>query len=231
MALDIGGNVRYAAYHSSASGGRVLFFHYVVQSGDLDADGVGIAANALDLNGGTIKLAANDATDAAVTHAAVAADPARKVTGGSAPPPPPPQPPQPPRPPQPSAGVSPPPPPNRAPEVVRPMDALSLLPGASREIDASAAFRDRDDDRLAYSAQSSNPAVATAAMRGAVVSVAAIAPGATAITLRATDPKGLSARLVFSVQVKGPPQVTGEIADVSLLPGASREIDPTRGVR
>ena len=222
MALEIGGNIRQATYHSSASGGRVLFFRYVVQSGDLDADGVGIAANALDLNGGTIKLAANSATDAAVTHAAVAADPAFKVTAGSTPPPP-----QPPRPPQPPPVSPPPPPPNRAPEVVRPMDALSLLPGASREIDAAAAFRDRDGDRLAYSAQSSNPAVATAAMRGAVVSVAAIAPGAAAITLRATDPRGLSAGLVFSVQVKGPPQVTGEIADVSLLPGASQEIDPT----
>ncbi len=227
MALDIGGNVRQAAYHSSASGGRVLFFHYVVRSVDLDADGVGIAANALDLNGGAIRLAANSATDAAVTHAAVAADPARKVTGGSAPPPPAPQPPPPPRPPQPPPVSPPPPPPNRAPEVVRPMDALSLLPGASREIDVSAAFRDRDGDRLAYSAQSSNPAVATAAVRGAVVGVAAIAPGAAAVTLRATDPRGLSARLVFSVQVKGPPQATGEIADVSLLPGASREIDPT----
>ena len=222
MTLDIGGNVRHAAYHSSASGGRVLFFHYVVQSDDLDADGVGIAANALDLNGGAIKLAANDATDAAVTHAAVAADPARKVTGGSAPPR---QPPQPPSPPPPPPVSPPPPPPNRAPEVVRPIDALSLLPGASREIDPTAAFADPDGDPLRYGAQSADPSVATAAYQDGVVRIVAETPGLTTVTLTATDSDGLSASLVFVVNVKGPPRVVGEVAALSLPAGALADID------
>ena len=46
---------------------------YVIQEGDLDADGVAIGANAIDLNGGFIKDAAGN--DAVLTHAAVAPDP------------------------------------------------------------------------------------------------------------------------------------------------------------
>ena len=219
LALNVGGDTRQAAYHSSTAGGRMLFFHYIVQSGDRDADGVEIAADALDLNGGAIRLATDDATDATVTHAAVAADAARKVEARR-PQPPPTRPPPPP--------VSPPPPPpNRAPEVVRPIDELSLLPNAWREIDAARHFRDRDGDQLSYSAQSSNLGVATVTMRGSELTVAAEAPGSAAVTLRARDGDGLSASLVFSVRVKGPPQVDGEIADLSLLPGAFVEIDPS----
>ena len=221
MALNVGGGTRQAAYHSSAAGGRVLFFYYVVQSGDADRDGIGIAANALGLNGGAIRLAVDGATDATLAHAEVAADPARRIGTGPAPPLPPPPPPPPTPPP-----VSPPPPPsNRAPEVVRPIDALSLLPDASQRFDAAAVFRDRDGDRLAYSVRSSAPAVAKATVQDRWVDVTAKAPGTAAITLRARDPGGLSARLVFSVQVKGPPQVVGEVAEASLLPGAAQEMD------
>ena len=68
--------------------------------------------------------------------------------------------------------------------------------------------------------------MATAAQLNGVVRIAAVAPGLTTVTLTATDADGLSAQLVFSVQVKGPPQVVGEITDVWLPPGASQEIDP-----
>ena len=55
-------------------------FDYTVEEGDVDADGISIAANALSLNGGAIELA--DGTIAAdITHPAVTADPARKVDG------------------------------------------------------------------------------------------------------------------------------------------------------
>ena len=134
------------------------------------------------------------------------------------PPPPPPLPPSPPPPP-------PPPPPNRAPEAVRPIDELSLLPDASRQIDASAAFHDPDGDRLAYSAQSSDPAVAAATVQGEAVRIAAKRPGLASITLAATDPGGLSAQLVFSVRVEGPPMAVGEIAALSLPAGALAVID------
>lgn len=107
------------------------------------------------------------------------------------------------------------------------MDALSLLPDASQRLDAAAAFRDRDGDRLTYSARSSAPAVATATVQGRWVDVTAKAPGTTAVTLGAADPGGLSAGLVFAVKVKGPPQVVGGVAEVSLLPGAAQDVDAT----
>ena len=69
VALTIGTATRQAAYRSSYS--RYLFFAYQVQAADLDSDGIGIAANGLSLNGGTIRAAAADATDAVLAHAAV----------------------------------------------------------------------------------------------------------------------------------------------------------------
>ncbi|MDE0225767.1 MAG: hypothetical protein OXP28_11580 [Gammaproteobacteria bacterium] len=59
----------------------VLSFDYRVQATDRDEDGIGIPANALALNGGTIKHAGNGTTDADLTHDAVPADPTRKVDG------------------------------------------------------------------------------------------------------------------------------------------------------
>ena len=70
VALAIGTRSRLANYHSSHA--RFLFFDYQVQAADLDSDGIGIAANALSLNGGSIAAAAADATAAELTHAAVA---------------------------------------------------------------------------------------------------------------------------------------------------------------
>ena len=61
-----------------------LYFRYEVQEGDHDEDGISIPANALTLNGGTIKLAADSTIDTDLTHAAVARDPTRKVSGSRA---------------------------------------------------------------------------------------------------------------------------------------------------
>ncbi len=56
LALTIGTQTRQADYQSG-SGASSLRFGYQVQSSDVDADGVSIAANALTLNGGTIRSA------------------------------------------------------------------------------------------------------------------------------------------------------------------------------
>ena len=80
VTLIIGTQTRQAAYSTSWDDDRHLDFSYVVQEGDRDEDGISIAANALSLNGGTI-TAADGATDADLTHAAVAPEPGSKVNG------------------------------------------------------------------------------------------------------------------------------------------------------
>ena len=92
IALDIGGATRYAAFSSGDShltgfGERsLLSFRYTVQAGDRDEDGISVAANSLELNGGTI-VARSGGANARRTHAAIAADATRKVDGGTLMPP------------------------------------------------------------------------------------------------------------------------------------------------
>ena len=80
LALAVGTQTRYATF--SGWGNAALYFSYTVQAGDRDEDGIGIAANALVLSGGTI-TAANGTTDADLTHRAVAGAPVFKVSGGA----------------------------------------------------------------------------------------------------------------------------------------------------
>ena len=86
VALTIGTHTRQAAYADSWDD-RHARFSYAVQEGDRDEDGISIAANALALNGGTIKHAGDGTTDADIAHYAVAADPALKVNGSLVTPP------------------------------------------------------------------------------------------------------------------------------------------------
>lgn len=58
-----------------------MHFSYAVQEDDRDEDGIGIQANSLLLNDGTITLAVDSTIDADLRHAAVAPDPAFKVNG------------------------------------------------------------------------------------------------------------------------------------------------------
>ena len=79
-ALTIGSKVRYADL-SVRGGSHDLRFEYKVQEGDHDEDGISIPANALVLNGGTIKHAADRTIDANLYHGAMAANPRGKVNG------------------------------------------------------------------------------------------------------------------------------------------------------
>ena len=79
VALTVGTDTRQATYRTSHS--RSLYFDYLVQAADRDSDGVAIGTNAMGLNGGTIKSAAADATDADLTHAGVSV--AHRVDGGT----------------------------------------------------------------------------------------------------------------------------------------------------
>ncbi|WP_419858624.1 SwmB domain-containing protein [Candidatus Palauibacter irciniicola] len=82
ISMTIGSNTRTADY-SSGSGGTDLVFSYTVVTADVDNDGIEIAADALALNGGTIKTTVGD-TAAAIDHPAVSASTAHKVDGRDA---------------------------------------------------------------------------------------------------------------------------------------------------
>ena len=83
LALTIGTETRHARFYPVRfiDLGSSVYFSYTVQRGDRDADGISIPANALSLNDGAITLSGDAATDAVLTHSAVAADPDRKVRG------------------------------------------------------------------------------------------------------------------------------------------------------
>ena len=57
-----------------------VYFEYVVQPSDVDDDGISVPANALTLNGGSIR-AVDDNSDASLSHNGLADDPTRKVDG------------------------------------------------------------------------------------------------------------------------------------------------------
>ena len=90
VALDIGGATRYAEFVPHGTGGSFLtgieglsglYFDYTVQGGDRDDDGISVAANSLELNGGTITARSGGGV-ANLRHAAIPADATRKVDGG-----------------------------------------------------------------------------------------------------------------------------------------------------
>ena len=65
------------ATYLDGSGGTSLIFAYTILSGDIDNTGVGIAANSIVLNSGTIKSASG--VNATLTHSAVARSSTRKI--------------------------------------------------------------------------------------------------------------------------------------------------------
>ena len=91
---------------------------------------------------------------------------------------------------------------NQPPGPVGRIPAQSLTTSsASLPLDASVYFRDPDNDRLDYEAVSSDPTVATTQRVGSQITILPQGIGITAITVTATDPKGLSAEQAFNVTV------------------------------
>ncbi len=87
LALAIGARTRYANYYASPSSltGHHHVFSYTVQGADRDADGIGIGASALELNGGSLAQSsdAGVAASLALGSFAVAAAGSHKVDGGA----------------------------------------------------------------------------------------------------------------------------------------------------
>ena len=104
-----------------------------------------------------------------------------------------------PRPPDESSEPS--PPPNERPVPVGEFEDLDLDPGGRVEVSLPGKFRDPEGGSLTYSAESLNPAVASAAVSNGRLWVDGRSPGLATVLVTATDSGGLSAKLTFRVQV------------------------------
>ncbi len=79
--IDVAGSDKQLDYSSGTGTTALLFKGYVVAENDSDDDGIEIAANELELNGGTIRRKGSTTSDAFIAHAAVAADATHRVDG------------------------------------------------------------------------------------------------------------------------------------------------------
>ena len=117
--------------------------------------------------------------------------------------------------------------PNRGPVLVDTIAAQTVHTGEAIALVAARHFDDPDGDALTYSASSSDPAVAMVAVAGDTVKVSAVAPGATTVTLTATDTNGLTSAHTFPVLVPNrPPQPRGTIPTLEVAAEAAT-IDAT----
>lgn len=84
FALRIGAHTRFATLQEEWNT-RSLLFDYVVEGSDRDDNGLSIAADAVDLNGGTIRDNAGNDADLDLGYHAFNDDPNYKVDGGLTP--------------------------------------------------------------------------------------------------------------------------------------------------
>ena len=178
--VAVAGKARRAAGELSETSQRRarLAFAYEVKARDLDPDGIGVAADALTLNGGAIRDGGGQAAvpDLAALSFSVAGS--HKVDGSLTT--------------------------NRPPFVSTPLDGISLRPGAATRIDATRHFEDPDGDTLAYAARSSDGGVASVAASGSSVDLVAHAPGAAVVVLTAIDAHAAAAETAFLLTVPDP---------------------------
>ncbi len=110
--------------------------------------------------------------------------------------------------------------PNRPPHATDTLPALDLQVDDHATADLSAHFADPDGQPLAFTAESSDPAVATADLAGHDLTVTAIAKGTATITITATDPGDLTAAQRFTVTVPNRgPAPANPIDDIELQVG------------
>lgn len=97
--------------------------------------------------------------------------------------------------------IEPAPAPNRAPLASGSIPAVTVAVGDTAAVNVASYFTDPDGDALTFAATSSDPATATVAVTGSVLTVAAITRGEGTITVTARDSGGLSAQATFAVTV------------------------------
>lgn len=118
------------------------------------------------------------------------------------------------------------PPPNRPPTAIGTLPAVEVFVGETATVNVSGAFNDPDGNTLAYSATTSNAAVATVAASGSSLTVTGVAKGSASVAVTATDPAGLSAQQNFGVTVPNrAPAAVGTLPAVELAVDETRTVD------
>ena len=87
LELTVGNEMRSMQFDAcrGCGRGRALVFEYIVRAGDYDPDGIGVASDALSLNGARVADPAGNPADVSLRHHAFDNDPAHKVNGGADP--------------------------------------------------------------------------------------------------------------------------------------------------
>ena len=120
--------------------------------------------------------------------------------------------------------------PNRPPETVRDsLPSLSIQERNSETVNVAQYFTDPNGQALTYTAESDDPAVATASVSGSTMTVTAVTIGTATVTVTATDPYGLTASLSGTVtvieRVNQAPEARGQINDISRSAGWSGSLE------
>ena len=112
---------------------------------------------------------------------------------------------------------------NRPPVAVDNLEPITLLVGSTREIDVAHYFSDPDGDELTFSTVSQNEQVATVATAGgpSVFRITGVAVGMATVSVSATDPGRLSARIGIDITVEEEP--------LPVVPGAPTDIEAFLG--
>ena len=120
--------------------------------------------------------------------------------------------------------------PNRSPEAVGTIPAQTVTEGGTRSLVLGSYFTDPDGDALTYTPTNANPAVAVGTVSGSVLTIQAVGVGFSVITITATDPGGLTATQVVTVEVtarNSAPQPQGSIPAQSLRADQSNTVNLT----
>ena len=116
--------------------------------------------------------------------------------------------------------------PNRAPEAVGTIADLEVEVDSAAAVAVAGYYADPDGDMLEYLVESSDPARATVALNGSIVTVAGVAKGRVTVTVGARDPEGLLAQQHFAVTVPNrAPGAVGTIADLEVWADSAVAVD------
>ena len=105
---------------------------------------------------------------------------------------------------------------NAYPSIISPINNMLLTEGfVSTTIDLSNVFTDRDGDALSFDVFSTNPEVAQTSIQGYTLTIEEVAPGSTDVMVMASDGKGGSSSVPFTLTINSNPIVIESIDDLA----------------